>query len=274
MKGDPEFVILKYQAWMDAAEFEDTILGAVIREPLSPSTNYVPDAPRTVATPEFQTGLATDFILAESEAPSAELAASVGKIGGFSIKGSKQESVRLAGKLIRYKRIRQLDQYWERLLENQEVKSIVPGWISLFNAWPVCLVAGIMVCEDVELSVDGAHSRQVEGHVQLPLGQITLGPQAGGNTMNPQATLAAGMQTASIFKAKMGKSNIFAVELRKVTTDMFRRKQLRLKRTGPDIDEHRLAGDDSDGDFEEGPAPGEKLILDNLTAEELEDMRI
>ncbi|KAF4976944.1 hypothetical protein FDECE_18416, partial [Fusarium decemcellulare] len=68
MKGDPQFIILKYQAWMDAAQFEDAILGAIIREPLSPSTNYVPDAPSEHATTQYQTGTATDFILDASGA--------------------------------------------------------------------------------------------------------------------------------------------------------------------------------------------------------------
>lgn len=42
MKGDPEFVILKYSAWLDASKFEDRMLGAVIRyvEPRDASAQH------------------------------------------------------------------------------------------------------------------------------------------------------------------------------------------------------------------------------------------
>jgi hypothetical protein len=66
MSGDPEFIILKYQAWMRTAAFEDTILGAIIKQPLSPSTNYVPDAPTAYISHALQEGSATDFVLRAS----------------------------------------------------------------------------------------------------------------------------------------------------------------------------------------------------------------
>ncbi|CAI6089272.1 unnamed protein product [Clonostachys chloroleuca] len=234
MKGDPEFVILKYQAWMEAAEFEDVILGAVVKEPLSPS------------------------------------------IGGYSITGNTEESVHLAGKYIRYKRIQQLDQFWAKLKEDADVKQTVPGWISFFNTWPVCLVVGIMVCEDVELSMDGARSRTLEGKIELPIGQITLAagvPNPVADLSDPHVKLTSTNQTATIFKAKMGKSSIFAVELRKISTELFRRKLLQLRSDGPGVDGIRLAGDESDDEEDlEKPVAAEDLILDELSPEDYEDM--
>jgi len=44
MKGDPEFIILKYTVWMSAG-FENSIFGAIIRHLLSPSTDHVLDSP-------------------------------------------------------------------------------------------------------------------------------------------------------------------------------------------------------------------------------------
>jgi hypothetical protein len=42
MIGDPEFVILKYQSWLDTAKFENKILGSIVKEFLRPTNNYVP----------------------------------------------------------------------------------------------------------------------------------------------------------------------------------------------------------------------------------------
>jgi hypothetical protein len=276
MKGDPEFVILKYQAWMEASEFEETILGAIVKEPLSPSTNYVPDSPLKYKTHEPQKGSATDFVLANAGDTANELGASLKSIGGYSVSGNKEDSVHLAGKFIRYKRIQQLDQFWAKLKEDADVKKTAPGWISFFNTWPVCLVVGIMICEDVELSMDGAQSRTHEGNVELPIGQITLAagvPNPVSNLVDPQVKLASTKQTAAIFKAKMGKSSIFAVELRKVTTGMFRQKELQLKSDGPEVDSTRLAGDESDDEEDlSKPVVTEDLILDELGPEDYEDM--
>lgn len=42
MTGDPEFVMLKYQAWLNTTKFENKILGSIVKEFLSPTNNYVP----------------------------------------------------------------------------------------------------------------------------------------------------------------------------------------------------------------------------------------
>ncbi|KAH6869557.1 hypothetical protein B0T10DRAFT_371138, partial [Thelonectria olida] len=197
-------------------------------------------------------------------------------IGGFSVSGNREESMYLAGKFIRYKRIRQLDRFWAKLLEDEDVKATAPRWISLFNTWPVCLVVGIMVCEDVELSMEGAQSRKLEGNVELPIGQITLAagaPNPVGDKVDPQVKLASAKQTATIFRANMGKSSIFAVELRKVTTDLIRWKLLQLKNEGPGVDNTRLASDESDDEhYQDQPVAGENMILDEFSPDEYEDM--
>lgn len=64
MEGDPTFVILKYSAWLDAAKFEEKILGAVVRYPLKPSNEYAPSesSPLRYNKAELVTGSFTDFI--------------------------------------------------------------------------------------------------------------------------------------------------------------------------------------------------------------------
>ncbi|UKZ84051.1 hypothetical protein TrVFT333_011867 [Trichoderma virens FT-333] len=193
--------------------------------------------------------------------------------GGYSVSGNKAESVHLAGKFIRYKRIQQLDQFWAKLKEDVDVKKTAPGWVSFFSSWPVCLVVGIMVCEDVELSPDGAQSRIHEGKAELPIGQIALTAGIPNGVGDLQGTLASNQQTVTIFKAKVGKSNIFAVELRKITTGLFKQTLLRLMGDGPMVDGIRLASDEFDDEEDiDKPVAAEDLILDEFGPEDYEDM--
>ena len=275
MTGDPKFIILKYQAWMKAAAFEDTILGAIIKQPLSPSTNYVPDAPAAYISHALQDGFATDFVLEGTGSKSQGVAGSLTSIGQFSVSGSREASVHLDGKHIRYKRIQQLDQFWAKLREDPEVKKSMVDWISMWNTWPVCLVVGIMICEDVEISMDAAKTRERIAKGEIPVNEILL-PSGGinplGKDANPKLEATSSQHTATLFKANMGESSIFAVELKIVTTGRLHRKLLRLKDTGPNVGDNRLAGMESDEDSDEEVPVDEDFILADLDADTVKDM--
>lgn len=283
MKGDPQFVILKHQAWLESADFEDKMLGAIIKEPLSPSTNFVPESPGVYMDREPQKGTVTDFVLQNDGDAAQGLAASTHSIGGYAVAGSRHDAVQLGGKLIRIRRIQQLDRFWARLKDDAQVRDTVPRWVSFFSPWPVCLVVGVMICEDVEVSFGGEQSRAHEGRVELPIGRVALAmsgvpvpPAIGepGAVAAAQAKASCSQESATLFKARSGQSKIFALELRRVTTELFRRKLLLLKNDGPDFDDVRLASDeplDENQDLE-GPVLPENLILDKMDPEVYDDM--
>ncbi|CAI7601664.1 unnamed protein product [Penicillium glandicola] len=267
MGGDPRFVILKYQAWMKASEFEHAILGAIVKEPLSPSTNYEPDPPLAGYSHRYQTGDAMNFVLANERSAANEFETSLGSVAGFSVSGNQEDSIHLAGKFIRFKRIQQLDRYWDKLKVNPEVETTVPTWVSRYY--------GIMICEDVDISTEGQATRTLEGNVQFPLGQVTLPagvPDLIGDQLDPQIQTSSTATTATIFRAKSGTSSIFAVELKRITTPRFS-SRLRLERDGPDIDDTRLAGDEPDDeeDLEEAVLAND-MILENPFPEDYDDM--
>jgi hypothetical protein len=162
MKEDPSFVILKPAAWLDASEFEEEILGAIVQEFLKPTDNYVPKSPLQYNSEKFVEGPFTDFTLNTSGSAAQGAGISLGSILGFNLEGSAEDAVHLNGKRIRHKLLQQHSQFWDKLKQDPGVKSTVPGWISFFNRRPVCLVVGIMICEDIDVSFKEKRGQEAE----------------------------------------------------------------------------------------------------------------
>jgi hypothetical protein len=131
LHGDPTFVILKYQTWLDTSKFEDKILGAIVKEFLQPTNNYVPDSPLQYTTHDPVENAFTDFVLDTSASTGHEISGSLGSIAGVSFHGSKDASVHLKGKLIRCKRLQQHDRFWSELKKDPTFKAASQGgWLS------------------------------------------------------------------------------------------------------------------------------------------------
>ncbi|CAI6331914.1 unnamed protein product [Periconia digitata] len=275
MIGDPEFVILKYQSWLDTAKFENKILGSVVKEFLRPTNNYVSNSPLEHNSHDFQEGTVTDFVLDNIGSQGQEASAKLKSVAGISFKGNTESSLQLSGKLIRYKRLQQHDQFWSKLKLDPDVKAVVPQWTSRFRA-PVCLVVGIMMCEDVELSFTETQSREREANGQMPIGRIALAasvPSAVSNTGDLMAGFASNRQVATMFEGKINESRIFALELKKVTTEGWIRKDLRLRTQGPDVDPTRVAAGYSDEEEEDDDQLGiESYVIGKLSAEEYSEL--
>ncbi|KAF1924937.1 uncharacterized protein M421DRAFT_424354 [Didymella exigua CBS 183.55] len=273
MKGDPQFVILKHQAWMKSANFEDTILGAIVKEPLSPTTNYVPQSPGLSHC--VQDGSATDFSIDGAGSKSNEFVASLTSIGNVKVSANKEDSLHLAGKYVRFKRIQQLEQFWADFKEDTNIKTIVPKWVKCQGDWPVCLVVGIMICEDVEYCTDVEESSQRQASGEVPIGHVVLASTGVniGHVVDPKLSADSTKYAATAFRAKMGESSIFAVELKIVTTAWFSQR-LALKEDGPKFDRTRLAGTESseEEDEEDRPIALKDLILEDLDADTIKDM--
>ncbi|TGJ84190.1 hypothetical protein E0Z10_g4571 [Xylaria hypoxylon] len=282
MKGDPNFVMLKYSAWLDAAKFENKILGAIVRYPFKPSNEYLPESPLRYNKCDLVEGCFTDFLHGNTSTKSRDVSAGLESIIGFEWHGSKEESVHLTGKLLRYKRLQQHSQFWSQLKTDKAVISAVPGWISLLNTWPPCLVVGIMTAEDVELDFTGASERQGQGEIEAPLAAVALTAAGVPSGLigdlgvgNPQIGVGSGKKVATVFRANAARNNIFALELRIITTALFRRRELALKENGPKVDPGRLADrdEDSEGEGDVGDFVGvEDLVLESFTEEEYGEM--
>lgn len=250
--------------------FEGKILGAIIKNPASPTTNYVPEdpAPITYVTRELQEGCARDFLLNGAGGRSQSAEASLTSIGGFRVAGATEASVHLAGKLVRHKRIQQLDQFWEQLRKDATVQESVPRWVKKRSKQPVCLVIGIMISEgSTEYETEARRTREWQGNGEIPMGQIASAA-AGTNPLSKAGNvqLSAGLSnhTGTDLKASVDESNIFAVELKQITTPWFSRRRLELKDGDPSIDSTRLAGTGSDKDWKDD------VIVDDLVLEDVD----
>ncbi|KAH7153571.1 hypothetical protein EDB81DRAFT_791620 [Dactylonectria macrodidyma] len=279
MKGDPEFIILRHAAWM-SIEFEKSILGAIIRNPLSPSTDHVPESPLQHNKYDLQESTATDFALANTGTAASEVSGEITTIAKFAVKGKTEDKSKLQGKVVRVKRLQQVSQFWTSLRSDPAVKTTVPSWISFYNTWPVCMVVGIMICEDVEYNHDTGTSAQLQATGKLPASAIAAAAGAPPNhlsdAVDPKLILDNSRESSTSFKGKFGSSQIFAVELRKVTTKLFNWKELQLHSDGPgNIDPTRLAGyepnEDEEADLDK-PVDADDMIFVNIDSEDLEDM--
>ncbi|KAI0197475.1 hypothetical protein F4808DRAFT_295282 [Astrocystis sublimbata] len=281
MKGDPTFVMLRHPAWLDATEFEDKMLGAVVRYPFKPSNEYLPESPLRYNKCDLVEGCFTDFLNSNTHTKSRNASAGLESLIGFNWRGSKKDSVRLTGKLLRYKRLQQHSQFWSQLKTDQAVIDAVPSWISLFNTWPPCLVVGIMTAEDVELEFVNASEHQRQGELEAPVAGLALaaagvpsGLLADSGVGDPHIGVGSGKKVATVSKSSATRNNIVVLELRIITTELFRRRELALKEEGPNVEPGRLA--DGDEAFESGDEDAivgmENLILEEFTEEEYAEM--
>lgn len=161
-----------------------------------------------------------------------------------------------------------IPKFWVKKLLDEAITGEVPPWISLLSKSRPCLVVGVMIAEDVdELSYSHGTSREMGGHLKAPLATAALGTtgvpsQSGAGDM--QVSAESNEESTTAFKARSERSNICALELRAITTSLFKRKQLQLAADGPTF-LGRMADDEDSEDEEAGD---EDLILDDLTESE------
>jgi hypothetical protein len=268
--ADPEFFILKQWAWLDAAEYSPIILGGFLKNYADPTDAYIPKkgAPSHLKYSESKPVPDdwSNFVASSLSSASTEAAATLKSLAGVSFKGSKEEAVNLSGKFLRSQRIEQVDDFFTKVREDAAVKSRVPEWIAGRDKDEVCLVTGIMICEDVEIGWESESGTEKEGHVEAPVGMITLAagfPNPLGDTGDSGASLTKTEMKGRLFKAKSGKSKIFALQLRNVTKGYWikrERDKLILAKKGPQSSEGRLL-DGDEGAAEDPSIPDDALFL-------------
>jgi len=282
MAGDPVFVVLKHTAWLDVSKFEDRILGAIVKEFRKPSDRYEPAQDATAldyydaSQFPFVEGSFTDFKASPSDNSSGSVSLSLGDIAGVKFGGSTKDEIHLKGDVIRWKRLQQHELFLHKLIANERVSTEVPKWISFINIWPPALVVGIMVCENttVDVAVEKTHTTEIK--FTVPVAAVAAGAagvpgleQVLGldEVVDPGFEVARETKTTQHVSGKSSKGQIFALELKKITTEWMSKT---LEMGGSLKPKGKLLTDKGAKAFPEVQA--EDLIVEEFTEEELKEL--
>lgn len=91
-------------------------------------------------------------------------------LAGVSFKGETNEVISLNSKLIPYLRLLQLQTFFNKVKEDGEVKARVLQWITvsdmMMGGSAVCLVVGVMICEDVDVEWGATTRKDAVGQIE------------------------------------------------------------------------------------------------------------
>jgi len=275
MHGDPEFFFLKPTAWLDAEKWEKKMLGAFVKEFPSPTNGFVAESglePKSLFEQydSFGTedGQFNDFVVDAHASSKKGASATLKSLANVSFDGETKHAHSLEGKHLRFRRLTQLDVFFDKAKNDVEVKKRVPGWIKSGLKISVCVVIGIMICEDVEVVWEESAQKEVEAKGEIPIATIARAaagvppiPGATDDTGNLGGEYTAQKEEGKVFRAKTGEKKIFALQLRTVTKGrmlkLIQRNELRMGDDGPSADQGRKFGVD------------EKTPLDDVDDNEL-----
>ena len=275
MAMEPPFVLLKSTSWLPSEESR-TLLGAVVKNFWAPTENSVPEQPlvynkgRKFVEKEF-----SDFVLTNKDGVGKAVEVKLQRLANLTWKGDVDDQFDLRGKNIRYIKLRQLDKFWKDLKEDPDIRKTVPGWLG--SSWklsskpPVCLITGLFICEDVVLESSTKTTQDRGAEVEAPFGTaITAASASQGlpvpncGTGNLEVGLASNKSQQRYIKAEDKGSSIFAMQLKVISSQKFKKEAISLQDKSPNIPSHRQMGEDG-----ELPLP-DSLALEDIDAESWE----
>ena len=248
MAEEPQFLILKTQNWLPITE--RSILGAVVKNILDPTSDYVPEHPFKYYTKSTIEKTYEDFILRSGYMSSRVGKVELTKLFGIKWGGKDDESFDLKGKLLQYKRIKQHEAFWKKLEKDESVKERVPAWFR-FGGPPICVVTGLFMCENVDVATNDEEFNQLKANGQAPVGSILVSAATGLPIQVGDMAVAGGSDTKryTYFRAKSKGKSIFAIELK-----VLEKKDGKLKWTGKNAKlprgSRQLASDDGEDDID------------------------
>ena len=260
--GDPEFFILKHTSWIDST-YEHLLLGAIVGNFADPIEVSIPDLEEgeTSHLEKYYNGATTldgkwsNFVSNAYSDTQREGGVVLASLGGVKFSGNTHEAVSLNGKFVRYRRVKGVVDFFDRVKRDTEVEERVAGWFTraerLVGKATAYLVVGTMVCEEVDIEWGTDERRDAEGKLVVPLGEITAaatGVPVGGDV---QVSVTSGMQVGRLFKAHSGESKVFAVQVREVSVGRLANlKRLKMTKGGLSAVEQGRVLDDEKEELE------------------------
>jgi hypothetical protein len=264
MAKDPVFAILKFPSWLPASE-ADSVLGVAVKDYLSPTNDFVPENGLVYNKHGYAENSFTNFALKRGTEITDSIEANLRSLAGVKFVGSVDAAFDLSGKVISFKRIKQHEKFWAKIKEDPSFQETVPSWIKSWGP-PVCLVMGIFICEDVEVSFDAKTTQSRAANGEIPLGIVAAAagvPQMILNNANPSVAVSQTSSIGTCFRASNAGANIFALELKIITSKLFNKKALILTDHKPKLDDNRQLGDEEEVDLDD-------MILQDIDSSEYE----
>jgi len=229
MDKDPEYLLLKrVVGWLPEDDWE-TILGAVVKNPWSPTDNSTPDNPLRYKDPRtklIETKF-EDFVLRKDAVRSNSFELEVKHLGKLRWAKSDGNNLDMQGKIIYVKRLRQQEQFWERLSsKDQKAMEKVTAWLKEKTVLQssrnvVCLVVGLLICADVIVAETDEEARALVAGGAAALGTVVdiIAASQGilvstGGTGNTSAQATKKTVNKTYFEATGKEKYIFALELK------------------------------------------------------------
>jgi hypothetical protein len=152
MSGGPVFFILKPSTWLPSSN-APSLLGYITKNFRSPLSNSIPSkvSPTIYNDFELQENTFHDFEISNSQSSSVGTYAKLQGLAGLKFARERDSQIGLNGKTISFQRLRQLDQIWLKLKDNDEVKETVVTWLKTPKVYP-CWITGIFLCFDSKQS--------------------------------------------------------------------------------------------------------------------------
>jgi hypothetical protein len=257
MAKDPVFLILKPTAWMSESEWEN-ILGAAVKNPLSPTDDYEPDNPLSYNKNPLVESNYDGFILQDQKTSSLTFELDVKGLGKLRWAKGTHHEVDLHGKKVYIKRIRRHSEFWKRITtESDDFREVVPEWVNDKrwgkSKYQVCQVVGLLICQDVVVATSDEDSKNRQAKGEIPLGTVAEyvsasqgAPIPTGGAGNVSSEISQAALNRTYFEARGSGKWIFALELKIISS-----KKGKLILTDKAPDSNRQLGQDGEVDADD-----------------------
>jgi len=231
MEGDPKFYVLKPPlGWL--SEDMGNILGAVVPNPWDPAHDYTPDDPIIYNKAPLVDVKYEDFILRKDALTSRSNEFTVNGIGKLRWARSLGPRLDLQGKVIYVRRLTQIPKFWKTMLAaDHEVKDQVTEWVNekhrLRHRYKVCLIVGLLLCQDVVVAASEQEIHERVARFEAPLGTVAEAvaasqgvPMSLGGIGNTSAETSTKSEKKTYFAAVGREKKIFALQLKIISSNL------------------------------------------------------
>ncbi len=258
---DPEFFMLKPGTYLDGT-YGETLLGRIVKNYAQPTTDYRPHEALKIEKGPIITSVSRNFAMSNLSYDTRGGKTSLAGIAGFDTSMMKGVKTELKGKTFLYKGLEQHEDLLEKIMQDPASRTKVMQWTRpvRWRRIPVCMITGILLCEEsilvtlkehgTKVAIDGTIPIATAGLaatgalVPAPIGDVGLG----GHRTTRQRQDAA---------YEIDEKTIVGLELRIVRRAHWGDELVRLRARAPDLRNNRhLAGSDDetgiDGDSDSG----------------------